>query len=132
MSQPDPVPTVKSARILVVDDEPALTRYLHDALSMHGLQVVAFNDSRKALEALLENDSRFDLIITDQTMPGLSGLDLAREAMQLRPDLPVILYSGYSTAINKQLLEETGVKRFLMKPLSMNNLAEAVRHALDE
>lgn len=129
-----PLATMKGGKehIMVIDDEIVLAEMAGEMLQKLGYTVEVLADSGVALTALQNNSSQYDLLITDQTMPGLSGLDLAREAIRARPNLSVILYSGYSTGINRQLLEESGIKRFLMKPLSMNNLAEAVRHALDE
>ena len=118
--------------ILIIDDEIVLAKMAGEMLQKLGYTVEVLADSAEALTAIRDSSTHYDLLITDQTMPGLSGLDLARETKKARPDLPVILYSGYSSAINKQQLEKTGVKRFLMKPLSMSSLAEAVRHALDE
>ena len=133
VTEDQPLAAMKGGQehILVIDDEIVLAEMAGEMLEKLGYSVEVLTNSAEALTAIQNSGSQYDLLITDQTMPGLSGLDLAREARRARPDLPVILYSGYSSAINKTLLKEVGVKCFLMKPLSMSSLAEAVRHALD-
>jgi len=73
----------------------------------------------------------FDLIITDMTMPGLTGDRLAIEAMNLRPDLPVILMSGFSKHINEEAAKKIGIREFIMKPIALQKLATAIRSAID-
>ena len=82
------------------------------------------NDSTEAFETFSSDPSRFDLVITDQTMPGITGLNLAREILKIRPDIPVILCSGHSDAVTLDKLKEAGITEFLMKPLARKELAE--------
>ncbi|MEE4240970.1 MAG: ATP-binding protein, partial [Desulfopila sp.] len=117
--------------ILFVDDEVNLTEMAGEMLGKLGYQVYAHSNSREALDIFYRNPDRFDLLITDQTMPEISGVELARRALSLRPDLPVILYTGYSAALEGMGAEQLGIREILMKPLSMSMLAEAVRRALD-
>lgn len=119
-------------RILFVDDELMLAEMAGEMLEKLGYTVEVSADSRVALENFSLNSDQYDMLITDQTMPYLSGMELAKEALSIKPNIPVILYSGYSATINAKALEEIGIRTFLMKPLSMNSLAEAVRSALDE
>lgn len=128
-----PLATMKGGKehVLVIDDELVLAEMAGEMLQKLGYSVEVHTDSIESLAIFAKNPSRYDLLITDQTMPGMSGLELARETILLKPDMPVILCSGYSSAVNKKKLKDAGVKEFLMKPLSMASLAEAVRHALD-
>ncbi len=118
-------------RILFVDDETTLAEMAGEMLEKLGYSISVLSSSVDALSLFRENPEEFDLLLTDQTMPDMSGLELAREVLQLRPDLPVILYTGYSATINGQEAKQIGIREFLMKPLSMSVLAEAVRKALD-
>jgi signal transduction histidine kinase/DNA-binding response OmpR family regulator len=118
-------------RILFVDDELMLAEMAGKMLEKLGYDVDVLADSREALSTFKVNPGHYDLLITDQTMPHLSGMELAREILGAAPGLPVILYSGYSANINTKALEEIGIHAFLMKPLSMSGLAGAVRDALD-
>jgi CheY-like chemotaxis protein len=95
-----------------------------------GYTVVAKRSGREALEAFRE-DRAFDLVITDQTMPEMTGVMLAAELLKLRPDLPVILFTGYSESVSRETAQEVGIREFLMKPLSKRELAGAVRRALE-
>jgi signal transduction histidine kinase/DNA-binding response OmpR family regulator len=119
-------------RIIFVDDELMLAEMAGEMLEKLGYEVEVLADSREALRIFKASPGNYDLLITDQTMPHLSGMELARDALSVKPGLPVILYSGYSAAINTKALEEIGIRAFLMKPLSMSGLAEAVRSALDD
>ncbi len=118
--------------ILFIDDEVTLAEMAGEMLVKLGYQVDVYSNSRDALDAFCRAPERYDLLITDQTMPDISGMDLARQALTLRPDLPVILYTGYSAAIDGAEAQRVGIRQFLMKPLSMSLLAEAVRRALDD
>ena len=120
-----------SERVLFVDDEE-IVRYMGEALLRRlGYQVTALGDSKEALKLFSEEPSQFDLIITDQTMPGLTGLRLAQKILELRPDMPIILCTGHSDSINSESVKEIGIRQLLNKPLSKRELGEAVRSVLD-
>jgi CheY-like chemotaxis protein len=102
--------------ILLVDDETMLVDMERLFLERIGYRVTTRTDSREALELFRSAPARFDLVITDQTMPHLTGIELVRELLKIRPDLPVILCSGFSGELAETRLEELGVRRFLMKP----------------
>jgi len=87
--------------------------------------------SVEALSDFRSQPYSYDLIITDQTMPEMTGLELAREILYQRPSMPVILYTGYSTSIDGGEARRMGIREFMMKPLSMTNLALTVRRVLD-
>ena len=118
-------------RILVVDDEVKLLKIWSRMLSEHGYQVTAEISSTKALELFKFNPQQFDLVITDQTMPTLSGNDLIKELLDIRPDLPTILCTGYSDKIDEVQAAQLGVKAFCMKPLDMAELVQTTRNVLD-
>jgi CheY-like chemotaxis protein len=118
--------------ILFVDDESHLVEVMGQMLSALGYRVTTAMESPKALEAFMNNPERFDLVITDMTMTGLTGAELAREILLRRPDTPIILCTGYSDLINEQEALEMGIRRFLMKPLFMGNVAREIRTVLDE
>ena len=94
--------------------------------------MTAVSDSRKALTLFQTHPDAFDLIITDMTMPHLSGSDLAREILKLHPEQPIILCTGYSSFIDAEKATRMGIKSFLFKPVSTKDLAAVVRKTLDE
>ena len=119
-------------RILFVDDEEMLAEMGKGLLEKAGYDVVSTTSSLEALDLVRHEPSRFDLIITDQTMPDLTGLMLAREVLTLRPDLPIILCTGYSHLVDGESARAAGIRAFVMKPLSKREITKAVRDALDD
>jgi PAS domain S-box-containing protein len=119
-------------RILFVDDEAAITHISRSLLSNLGYSVTAEMRSTDALKKFQEAPESFDLLITDHTMPDLTGSELARIVLELRPDLPVILCTGYTAAISDKEALALGIKRYAVKPLTARKLAETVREVLDE
>jgi len=120
-----------SENILFVDDEELLIEWGKAVLEHLGYTVTAFNDSTQALKLFSSDPYRFDLVITDQTMPKLTGLSLAKKLLASRPGIPVILCTGHSDSVSPEKAEEAGIKEFLMKPLRRQELAVAVRRVLD-
>ena len=129
--QQEPLPR-GDERILAVDDEEVIVRMYRATLERLGYKVTTYSSSEKALEVFQSSPNNFDLIITDQTMPHLPGSELAKELLQIRPDIPIILCTGYSSMISEEKAEEIGIKRFVMKPLSLRDLAMIVREVLDK
>jgi two-component system, chemotaxis family, CheB/CheR fusion protein len=119
-------------RILFVDDEATLAELNSERLESLGYTVTATTDSREALRIFKAGPDQFDLVITDYTMPHLTGIALSGEILKARSDIPIILCTGYSEAISSETALEAGVKEFLMKPLTKQEMAEAVRRVLDE
>ncbi len=117
-------------RILVVDDEQAIVELEQEVLEQHGYDVTAAHSGSEALEELRRDPERYDLIITDQTMPGMTGDELAREARVIRPDLPIILCTGYSHRIDDERARALGIDAFLMKPFAARDLAGHVSRLL--
>ncbi len=129
--QPDaPLPT-GFEKVLFVDDERALVELGRLMLSRLGYEVAARTDAGEALKLLESEPDRFDMLITDQTMPRLTGMDLAREAWRVRPGLPVLLCTGYSDSVSPETALEKGFAAFLYKPLELRELARTVREVLD-
>ncbi|MCX5864147.1 MAG: PAS domain S-box protein [Deltaproteobacteria bacterium] len=119
-----------AARILLVDDEEMLIRLGKSILKKLGHTVTAFSNSQDALDCFRQDPQAFDLLLTDQMMPGLTGLELAQQCLALRPDLPVILATGYSEAISKEQAQAQGVSAILWKPVTINTMAETIQQAL--
>ncbi|OPY75070.1 MAG: Blue-light-activated protein [Syntrophorhabdus sp. PtaU1.Bin153] len=119
-----------SEHILFVDDEELLTEWGQGVLESLGYSVTALADSTEALKLFSSDPSRFDLVITDHTMPKLTGLNLVRKLLAIRNDVPIILCTGHSDSVSPEKARETGIKEFLMKPIERRQLAEAIRRAL--
>ena len=120
-----------SERVLFVDDQAILVDMGREMLEGLGYQVVAATSSAEALTIFRAQPARIDLVITDMTMPGMTGKDLAKELLKIRPDLPIILCSGFSELITEDEAKRIGIKEFLMKPLSLRTIARVVREVLD-
>jgi CheY-like chemotaxis protein len=117
-------------RILFIDDEPALVNMGKEFLERLGYDVVTETSSREALALFTRQPDRFDLVITDMTMPGMTGEGLAQELRRIRPDIPIILCSGFSHYLNEEEAKAIGICAFLMKPFVLQDLAETVRTVL--
>ncbi len=102
------------------------------ALERLGYHVTALTDPARALKAFSSDPSRFDLVITDQAMPSMDGMKFAKELLEIRPDILIILCTGHSATVSPEKAKEAGIKQFLMKPLGRQELAEAVRLVLDK
>ena len=126
-----PIPT-GTERILFIDDEPVITNLGKQVLESLGYDVVARNSSIEALELFKEKRDRFDLVITDMTMPHMTGEKLAENLMQIRPDIPVILCTGFSFMIDEQKALNMGIRAFISKPMLKQEIAETIRQVLDE
>jgi PAS domain S-box-containing protein len=118
-------------RILFVDDELAIARLGRKALERLGYHVTACCDSKEALELFRQQKNRFDLIITDMSMPHMTGDKLAVEMMKIRQGIPIILCTGYSKKISSETASVIGIKAFAHKPLEISELATTVRKVLD-
>ena len=118
--------------VLVVDDEAPIANMTKMILRRLGYRVTTRTDSQEALELFREGPDRFDLAITDMAMPNMTGDKLARELKKIRPDLPVVLCTGYSNKVSGKTAEQLGVAALVMKPLGRAKLAETVRKALDD
>ncbi len=119
-------------RVMVVDDEPDVADVTGQRLTRWGYEVTICTDSREALERFRRNPGQFDLVVTDQTMPHLNGDLLGREMLRLRPDLPVIVCTGFSKTVCEETALAMGFRAFLAKPLFARALAQTVRRVLDQ
>ncbi len=119
-------------RILFVDDDATLAELGRQMLQHLGYGVTLKTSSTEALETFRAQPDRFDLVVTDMTMPGMTGVDLSRELLRLRPDIRIILCTGYSDLVTEDKARQMGLKAFLMKPLAMRELAQTVRRVLDQ
>jgi len=124
-------PKTGTERILLVDDERPLLVMTKRMLENSGYTVTDEISSLNALEIFKANPDRFDLIITDQSMPAMSGSELAGEILKIKPGMPVILCTGFSTKISAENAEEKGISKYLSKPFSKKTLENAVRNVLD-
>ncbi|MCP3944650.1 MAG: PAS domain S-box protein [Desulfobacteraceae bacterium] len=135
--QPDETITVEQIpegkeRILFIDDEEILTEMGKNMLEKLGYQVTVRNSSFEALDTFQNQPDQFDLVITDQTMPGMTGSDIARKMIQIRPEIPIILCTGYSTIISEEKAKSMGIKEFALKPFFMRDIAVLIRKVLDK
>jgi len=117
--------------ILIIDDETVLIDLLNVMLQSLGYTVTSYTDSNEALNAFKADPNRFDLIITDQTMPGISGLELSKEIFKIRNSIPVILCSGFSRQVDEKIAIDAGIKAFIAKPVRKRELAFKIREILD-
>jgi PAS domain S-box-containing protein len=117
-------------RLMVVEDEESVLLMEKELLESLGYTVAAFADSMAALEFFATHAQEIDLVVTDQTMPLVSGTLLVRELRKIRAEVPVILCTGYSAMVDAEKAAELGVREFLMKPFDVRTLALAVRRAL--
>jgi DNA-binding NtrC family response regulator len=113
-------------RVLVVDDDPAIVDLVGRALPRFGLEVRGFTAPDAALAAVRADPNAFDAVITDQTMPGTSGVQLTEELLNLRPDLPIILATGYAAETDAASARAAGVRAFVQKPVNITQLARLV------
>ena len=119
-------------RVLIVDDEPDIVQIGKLLLENLGYQVVSRVSSLEALELFKSRPEQFDLVITDLTMPQMTGDKLAQEFIAIRNDIPIILCSGYSTQITEEAAEKIGIQAILMKPIIVKEMAKLVRSVLDK
>jgi signal transduction histidine kinase len=119
-------------RILVVDDEPQIAQVLTLMLESLGYQVTAFTSSREARQALEQRPHDFDLLITDMTMPELTGDELARAVLAKHPDMRIILCTGFNEHMTEDRARRIGIRRLIHKPVLRRTLAEEVRRALED
>ncbi len=126
----EPIPAGRE-HVLFVDDEPQLCEIAQRMLEHLGYRVTAYSNSLEALKEFQAHPKKFDLVITDLTMPHLTGVELAREMLKMRPDIPIILASGFSDSITPERARDLGIQEYLMKPMALRQLGEAIRRVLD-
>lgn len=117
-------------RILFVDDEEALVEWARAALIRHGYTVTATSSPREALKIFASNPLQYDLIITDQAMPGMTGIQLSKMLLSLRPDVPIILCTGHSDSLTTETMKESGIREFLVKPVLRQELVKTIHQVV--
>ncbi|MFT7699999.1 MAG: PAS domain S-box-containing protein [Candidatus Krumholzibacteriia bacterium] len=120
-----------AGRVLLVDDEEMLVNLVQKTLVVLGYEVVSFTDPNEALEAFRARPDDFDVLVTDLTMPGLTGRELAHEVKAIAPNLPIIICSGYNKYANQDTADSLGIFAFAQKPLKVNELGNLIASALD-
>ena len=122
----------KHLRVLFVDDEPAIAEAGKQMLEYLGCQVVTTTSSKEAFELFRSQPDAFDLVITDMTMPHMTGADLSMNLLRVRPGIPVILTTGFNERISRETARSMGIHKILMKPVLVRDLASAIRDATNE
>jgi CheY-like chemotaxis protein len=132
VAQPDPPEPgpARGGHILYVDDEDALVLLVTRLLKRLGYRVTACADAVDALERFRRQPRDFDAVVTDLSMPGMSGFDLAREILAVRPDLPVVMTSGYFRPQDQELAGKLGIRELILKPNTVEELGRALDRLL--
>jgi PAS domain S-box-containing protein len=121
-----------NARVLFVDDEAFLVEVGQEMLEQLGYEVVATTNSQEALGLFCSQSEKFDLVITDQTMPNMTGSELATKILHIKPDIPIILCTGFSEVITEEQAKALGIREFILKPISRQDMAQAIRKVLED
>ena len=119
-------------RILIVDDEQQVVKMVQEMLEELSYTVTTVTDSKAALERFASNPDDFDLVITDQTMPAMTGVELAKQIIHIRPDIPILLTTGFSKMMTEERIKNSGIREFIKKPIVYYELETIVRKVLDE
>ncbi len=125
-----PSATTHGASLLVLDDDPLIGAMLEELLQEHGYRIHTFSNSLDARRWFNEHASEIDAVVTDQTMPGLTGLEFARDVKKLRPDMPIFLCTGYSELVDEDSCNDAGVEAWFQKPIDLDELLSALAHSL--
>lgn len=129
--EPEPTTLTGDECILHVDDEEPIARLVETTLGRLGYTVVSRTSSVEALAAFRAEPMRFDVVVTDQTMPNLTGVELAKEMMRIRPDIPIVLCTGFSELVDEKQAKAIGIQAYVKKPIIGHELAMAIRRVLD-
>jgi CheY-like chemotaxis protein len=121
----------RGRRVMYIDDEEALVYLMTRVLEKSGYRVTGFNDAEKALQALRERPQDFDVVVTDLSMPGMSGFHVARAIKEIRSDIPVVVTSGYVRAEDRQSAKEVGVRELVLKPDTVEELAGVLERVFE-
>ncbi len=118
--------------IMFVDDEPSLVNVFRQGMMRLGYKVEGFTDPRKAHEHFAKDPQKIDIVVTDTTMPYMNGVDLAAKLLAIRPDIPIIICTGFTTLISVEDARKKGIRDFIMKPFKIKDIATRVREILNE
>lgn len=127
----EPIPRGKE-HILFVDDEEQLVHMIQQMLERLGYRVTARTSSVEALEAFRKQPDRFDLVITDHTMPNMTGIELAQKLMSVRSDIPIIICTGFSDVVIEKMVKAVGIREYIRKPITQSEIGQAIRRLLDQ
>jgi len=116
--------------VLFLDDEEPLVHLASRMLGRMGYRVVAFTQASEALEAFRSEPGRFDVVLTDLSMPGASGMDFARSVLEIRPDIPVVLATGHIDPPDLERARHIGVREVILKPSTLEDMGNAFRRVL--
>jgi CheY-like chemotaxis protein len=119
-------------KILLIDDEPKLAEVNKRILEDLGYRVESYSNSQEAIEKIRNNINSYDLILTDKTMPNISGFDIIREVKLLNPQMSVIIYSGYADDSDLKQCKELAIDEIMIKPINMHRLTQKIRKLLDK
>ena len=121
-----------SERILLVEDEELIIQMLEQTLEEIGYHVTPRTSSVEALKAFEARPDKFDLVITDMTMPNMTGAELAPRLLDIRPDIPIILCTGFNEMIDEKRAKAMGIREYVMKPIVRHDIARTIRKVLDK
>jgi CheY-like chemotaxis protein len=121
-----PVKPIPGKHILFVDDEAMVARMGERTLSRLGYTVTAITNSTEALEKFRAEPNKFDIVVTDHIMPDMSGIGLAKKLLEIRPDIPIVLTSGYGDEIDEHLCRAAGIREYAAKPFQMQSLSQLI------
>ena len=130
--EPEPEPRGGTEHIMLVDDESSITVMVGQFLERYGYKITSFTDSREALAAFTQGPETIDLVITDMSMPEMTGDVLAEKLKEIRTDIPIILITGFSEKISDNTYNTNAIDRFFMKPVAVADLNRAIRSLMDE
>lgn len=132
MNASDNKVTVDKARVLVVDDDEVVVRFLDELLSYSGYAVTTELDGQSALDLYSSKPNQFDMVITDQTMPKLTGIEMAREILKLRPDQLIVLCTGFSEMVTESSALSMGIKKYFSKPVNTSELIRTLNELINK
>ena len=118
-------------RILLVDDEEYIIKMMKEMIERLGYRINAYTSSRIAYDEFRMNPYEYDLVITDQTMPDMVGTELAKELMLIRPNIPVIICTGFSEILSEEKAKAIGIREYISKPVVKSEISKAIRNILD-
>lgn len=120
------------SHVLIVEDNDQVARFLTELLSSSGYRVTVRPDGEAALVLFNEDPKQFDIVITDQIMPRLTGVEMARHLMKINPEQRIILLTGFFTLVNMQNIKKLGIKKYLAKPVNPAQLLDTVNELVTE
>lgn len=128
----EPIDSSGTECIMFVDDEPSLVNVFRQGMMRLGYRVEGFTDPRKAHEHFSKSSHKVDIVVTDTTMPYMNGVDLAEKMLKIRPDIPIIICTGFTTLISVDDARKKGISDFVMKPFKIRDIAVRIRELLNQ